>query len=146
MTEILPPVDLETVLVGELEQDVDLAALVGGVGDQARVSTRLPRDFAKNAYLRLVRDGGAAIGWPDHIDRAIVTFHAYGSTDVEAYAVARAAVVALSRLEGRVVADGVITATERLLGPLWDPDPDADNAPRYLLQYAVTAHPTRLAS
>ena len=142
MTEILPPLDLETVLVGELEQDAELGALVGGVGDPARIGTRLPSSFTPEGRVRLSRDGGAPIGWPDHVDRAIVTLHAYGADDLGAFAVGRDLVVALARLEGRVVAGGVITAVERLLGPVWSPDPDANNAPRYLLQYAVTGHPT----
>jgi hypothetical protein len=142
VTEVLPPVDLETVLVGELEDDPELGALTGGPGDGARISTRLHRDFDREATLRLERAGGGAIGWPDHIDRAVVNFHAYGPGDAEAYAVAARTVVALARVEGTTVAGGVITAVERILGPTWTPDPDADNAPRYLLQYAVTAHPT----
>jgi hypothetical protein len=142
MPDLRPPVDLETVLVGALEQDAELGALVGGTGNAARVSTRLPSTFADETRVKLERAGGGARGWPDHIDRALVNLHAYGPTDAQAWAVAAALVVAVNRLEGEVVAGGVITATERLLGPSWLPDPDADNAPRYLLQFAVTAHPT----
>lgn len=142
MPEILPPVDLETVLVGALEADAELGPLTGGGGDASWISTRLPRDFAGQRTVRLERAGGGAIGWPDHVERALVMFHAYGPGDVEAFEVAGRLVVALARLEGTVVAGGVITAVDRILGPSWSPDPDADNAPRYLLQYAVTAHPT----
>lgn len=142
MTEILPPVDLETVLVGALEDDADLGPLTGGPGNAARISTRLPRDFARQASVRLERAGGSPVGWPDHVDRAIVFFHAYGPGDSEAYEVARRLVVALARLEGTIVAGGVVTAVDRVTGPSWQPDPDADNAPRYVLQAAVTAHPT----
>jgi hypothetical protein len=142
MPDLRPPVDLETVLVGELEQDPDLAPLVGGLGDAARISTRLPSSFTAENRLKLERGGGGARGWPDYLDRAIVTFHAYGVDDGGAMSVAGWLIVAMGRIEGRAVAGGVITATERILGPVWQPDPDANEAPRYLVQYAVTAHPT----
>lgn len=141
MTVVRAPVDLETVLVGWLEQDPTLAPLVGGIGDAARVSTRLPSTFAGEARVKLERGGGGVVGWPDYIDRAIVTLHAYGPTDGDAWNVAAALVVALAALEGETVAGGVVTAVERILGPLWQPDPGANEAPRYLFQYAVTAHP-----
>lgn len=142
MPRVRPPVDLETVLVGELEQDADLGAVVGGVGDAARVSTRLPSSFRAEGRVKLERAGGGAQGWPDHIERALVNVHTYGGDDAEAWAVAAQVVRAMAELEGRVVAGGVITAVERLLGPAWLPDPDASDAPRYLLQFAITAHPT----
>lgn len=145
MPDLRPPVDLETVLVGVLEADADFAPIVGGPGDGARVSTRLPSTFAASKTLKLERAGGGAVGWPDHIDRALVTFHAYGDTDGGAWTVAAALVVALGRLEGSTVAGGVVTAVDRVLGPVWQPDPDAGSAPRYLLQYALTAHPAPAA-
>lgn len=142
MTEILPPVDLETVLVGALEQNAALGALVGGVGNAARVSTRLPSSFTKGENrLKVTRAGGAPVGWPDHVDRAIVQADAYGIDDAGAWAVAAAAIVAMAALEGTVVAGGVITGVDRLLGPSWSPDPDAKNAPRYIVQWAIYAHP-----
>src|SRR5688572_1727491 len=141
MPDLRPPVDLESVLVAVLEQDAGFAPEVGGVGDAARISTKLPSTFAPSKTLKLERAGGGVVGWPDHIDRALVTFHAYGATDVEAWTVAAALIVALGRLEGNAVAGGVVTAVSRVLGPVWSPDPDANGAPRYLLQYALTAHP-----
>lgn len=142
MPEVRVPVDLETVLVGALEQDATFAPLVGGVGNAAKISTRLPSSFRKEERLKLNRTpGGGAVGWPDHIERALVDFHAYGEDDTGAWAVAAGLVVAMARLEGSIVAGGVITACERTLGPGWLPDPDAGDAPRYLMQYAITAHP-----
>lgn len=141
MAEILPPVDLETVLVAALEQNAALAALVGGVGNAARISTRLPSSFAKENRVRITRAGGSPVGWPDHVDRAVIQADAYGEDDAGAWAVAAALHVAMVALEGTVVAGGVLTGVDRILGPAWLPDPDADNAPRYLLQWAVYAHP-----
>jgi hypothetical protein len=139
---VRPPLDLETVLVAELEQDAELGALVGGPGNAARISTELPSTFtAGEARVRLERVGGGPVGWPDHLDRALVNFHVYGPTSEEAWSVAAELVRAVFELEGRTVAGGVLTAVERLLGPAWLPDPDADNAPRYLVQYALTGHP-----
>lgn len=140
MPSVRPPVDLELVLVGALELDAG-SAIVGGPGNAARVSTRLPSTFEPSATVRLERSGGGAVGWPDHVDRALFTFHAYGESDAVAYEVARWLVVALAALEGSTVAGGVVTAVDRVLGPLSSPDPDAGGAPRYLLQYALTAHP-----
>lgn len=143
MTVIRPPLDLETVLVGELEQDATFAALVGGVGNAARISTKLPSSFTKDeARVKLARAGGAPVGWPEHLDRAIVQADAYGPTELAAWAVAADLVRAMVAIEGRTVAGGVITAVERILGPSNVPDPDAGNAARYLVQWAVTAHPT----
>lgn len=143
MTVILPPLDLETVLVGELEQAAALNVRLGAPGNARPIGTRLPVGYTGKAgpAVKLERAGGGPVGWPDHIDRAIVTIHAYEPDDAAAFALAAALVVALAALEGTVVDGGVITATERLLGPSWLPDPDLDNAPRYLLQYAVTGHP-----
>lgn len=142
MTVILPPLDLETVLVGELEQAAALTARLGAPGNARPIGTRLPAGYTGKAgpAVKLERAGGGPVGWPDHVDRAIVTLHAYEPDDAAAFALAGALVVALAALEGTVVGGGVITATERLL-LAWLPDPDLDNAPRYLLQYAVTGHP-----
>lgn len=142
MPEIRPPVDLETALVGALEQDATLAALVGGVGDDARISTRLPSTFSKGEdRVRLFRAGGTVVGWPDHIDRAVIQADAYGSTDFAAWQISAQLVRAMAALEGTTVAGGVITGIDRLLGPSWLVDPDAGNAPRYVTQWAVYAHP-----
>lgn len=143
MTEVRPPVDLETELVAELGQDVDLGALVGGPGDP-RISTRLPSSFQKgDARVKVSRPpGGTAVGSPDHLERAIIQGDSYGPDDAAAFSIAAALHVAMFRLEGRTVAGGVITAVERINGPGWFPDPDADNAPRYIEQWAVYAHPT----
>lgn len=143
MPEIRTPVDLETVLVGELEQDADLAALVGGVGDDARISTRLPSGFGRETRVKLTRPpGGAPVGWPEHLERAVIQGETYGDDELEAWSVAAALVVAMARLRNRIVAGGVITGVDRINGPGWLPDPDADNAPRYVTQWAVYAHPT----
>lgn len=149
MPRVRPPLDLETVLIVELVLDAGLGALVGGTGPAARISTRLPSTFKTEGRLRLSRTGGGPAGrvgtsggsWPDHLDRALVDLHAYGADDQNAYAVAAQAVRALAELEGKTVAGGVITAVDRMLGPTWLPDPDAGDAPRYLVQVAVTAHP-----
>lgn len=144
MAEIRPPVDLETVLVGALEQDVGLAPLVGGIGDAARISTRLPSSFRKgDARVKITRPpGGTAVGWPDHLERAVIQGEAYGPDDGTAFSIAAALHVAIVRLEGAIVAGGVITGVDRINGPGWFPDPDEDNAPRYVTQWAVYAHPT----
>jgi hypothetical protein len=144
MPEIRPPVDLETVLVGALEQDADLAPLVGGLGDAARISTRLPSSFGKgDARVKITRPpGGAPVGWPDHLDRAIIQGEAYGPDDAGAFSIVAALLVAMARLEATIVAGGVITGIDRISGPGWLPDPDADNAARYVVQWAVYAHPT----
>lgn len=143
MPEIRPPVDLETVLVGALEQDVGLAPLVGGIGEEARISTKLPSSFRKgDAAVKISRPpGGAPVGWPEHLDRAVIQADAYGPDDAGAFSVAAALHVAMARLEGTVVAGGVITGIDRISGPGWLPDPDADNADRYVIQWAVYAHP-----
>lgn len=143
MAEIRPPVDLETVLVAELEQDAELAALIGGVGDGARISTRLPSSFRKaDARVKIARVGGVPVGWPEHVDRATIQGDAYGPSDTDAWNVAARLIVAMARLEGRVVAGGVITGVDRLLGPSWIPDVAAENTPRYVVQWAIYAHPT----
>lgn len=143
MSEVLPPVDLETVLVGELVQDPDLGPLLGGPADP-RISTRLPSSFQKgDARVKVSRPpGGTAVGWPDHLERAVIQGDSYGPDDAAAFSVAATLHVAMFRLEGRTVAGGVITGVERINGPGWFPDPDADNAPRYIEQWAVYAHPT----
>ncbi len=141
MTEVRAPVDLETVVVAALEQAPAFDALLGPAGSARPIATRLPAGFTASRAVKVARVGGGPVGWPDHVDRAVIGFDAYGADDLDAWAVAAALVVAVAALEGSIVAGGVVTAVDRVLGPLFSPDPDADEAPRYLLQYAVTAHP-----
>ena len=143
MPDVRPLVDVEGLLVDYLEQDAGLGALVGGVGDAARVSTELPAGFVPEGRVKLVRIGGTPSGTDaaEHLDRAVVQLDGFGATKADAFDVIRAALVALRRAPSAAHVDAVVTSVDRISGPTWSPDPETD-APRYLLTVAVTVHPT----
>lgn len=133
--------DVEALLVDAFEGDEHLAPLIGGPGDAARVSTELPAAFGPEARVRLFRVGGTQ---PDpetgHLDRALVQLDAYGATKGEAWAVAAESLAAARRAR-QAHPGAVVTAVERVSGPLWQPDPPT-GVPRYVTTIAVTVHPT----
>lgn len=143
MPEERAPVDVEALAIAHLETDDDLGALVGGPGDAARISSKLPPDFpsAGLALVQVFRVSATEVD-PEtgHLERAVVQTNAYGSSKGEAwdvYAQTHRALRAARRVDHAL---GVVTGVERVSGPTWSPDPRT-SAPRYTAAYAVTVHP-----
>lgn len=141
MPETRNLVDVEKLFVAYLENDAGLGPLVGGAGDSARVSTELPRGFAGEARVRLLRVGGTELDQIGHLDRALVQIEGYGPTKAAAFAVAAEALRAVKQAPGAEHAGAVVTLVERVSGPSWSPDPPTGH-PRYLTTVAATVHPT----
>lgn len=130
--------DVETLLLPYLLADGPLA---GAVGDKVS-SPDLPSSFTAEERVRYFLVGGSS-STPDtnYVEGALLQFDCYGSTAIKAYDVARKALAALLRAPAHGFAGMVVTKAQKVLGPVYDPDPDQD-APRYRLDVILTCHAT----
>ena len=136
-------VDIEALAVDHLEQDAELAALIGGTGNAARVSTELP---ASHRFETRVQVFAATASEVDpathHLDRPVLQVAGFGATKGEAFEVCAEAVRALLEAPAGSHTGAVVTAAERITGPAWAPDDTTrPPTPRYLASVALTVHP-----
>lgn len=134
-----PLVDVEALLVAHLDDDVALSALVA----DNDVASELPSDFPPEGrpFVQVFRASATTVD-PEtgHIERVVVQVNGYGATKANAWDVIAETYRSILEATGTHAA-GVVTATVRLTGPTWSPDPITDAA-RYTSSFAVTVHPT----
>jgi hypothetical protein len=111
-------------------------AVVAEVGQ--RVWTSLPKEPSFPA-LRLFRVGGAPT-IEQHLDVARIQVESFALSKYDARFVAATAQAALHVMVG-VHDQGVVTAVEDAIGPIWAPDPPT-NRPRYHFDVFVYLHPS----
>lgn len=130
--------DVETLLVDYLKADAEVSALVG-----TKVSSpNLPSSFKAERRVRFFYVGGSSpTPATNHVERALLQFDCYGTTAIEAFDVARKTLAALLRAPSSSFDGMVVSAAEKSLGPVYDPDPDNDT-PRYRLDVILTVHAT----
>lgn len=141
MPELRTIANIEGLLVTYLKADAAVAALVA-----TRVSTELPKTFAKQNRIQLFRIGGVpdADDVPGHLDRPSLQFNAFGATRAGAFSVAAELIRAVLAAPKATFSGAVITSATRVLGPTWSPDPgtDPDPVPRYIVGMVLSVHPT----
>lgn len=138
MPELRNLVDAERLLVTYLLADDGVAALCG-----TRVTTELPKTFTKQARVQIFRTGGVPDpkDVPGHLDRPTIQINAWGATKESAYDVAAETIRAILAAPKATHSGAVVTHANRLLGPVWSPDPDTDT-PRYVIGAVLWIHPT----
>lgn len=127
--------NVERLLVQHLLGDAELTAVIG----EDRVSTELPA----NAELPRIRV--SLIGGTVRVRRWLydvrLGLEAWGATKDEAWdAIAAALASVEGALDGALVEDGVVTATDQDTGIVWSPDPETGTA-RYLTTVSLIVHP-----
>jgi len=137
MTKILP--DAERILSSYLRSRSEITALV----DQ-RVYTELPKKKTDRVFplVRVSRIGGGPTTSPNFLDRALVSFDAFGGTKYQARELAATISFVLDEIAGYTIHDGYSTGSSpgsyRYL-----PDDSFEPAkPRYLLDAVVFLRPT----
>jgi hypothetical protein len=104
-----------------------------------RLSTELPAN-APLPRIRVSLIGGTVLvrSWLYNVR---VGLEAWGDTKDEAWDAMAAALASVEDgLEGALVEDGVVTATDQDTGIIWSPDPETATA-RYLTTVSLTVHP-----
>ncbi len=127
--------NVERLLVQHLLGDAELTAVIGS----NRVSTELPA----NAALPRVRVSliGGTVRVRSWLYEVRLGLEAWGATKDEAWDALAAAIASVEGgLDGALVEDGVVTATDQDTGIVWSPDPETGTA-RYLTTVSLTVHP-----
>lgn len=138
LAQEVPELDLESIVIGHLKTVTPLIAVVPA----DMISSKLRRALSPgDKALRIRRFGG--LGVPD-TDGWLVRYRlqadAFADDELDAFAIAREADVALRSLEGQTIGGAVITRVLKDLAFNNTPDPDSDLA-RYLFGTVLYAHP-----
>lgn len=137
MLGFIPPVDIESTLVGLLKRDLDLRDLV-----RDGISTELPANFKAQPWVQLWREGGTTTEQiAKRLDQPRLTANCFGATKAEAYQVSRLFLLAMERSVNNH-SNAVITHLDVLIQPYWSREDESDY-PRYITLFVVNVHPQR---
>lgn len=127
--------DAEALTVAHLLGDDLVTALAGD-----RIGAELPSSFPDGQRIRVQRAGGGPVDDDtERLDRALVQLETFGATKADAFDLTVVVLDSLQRMTRATFPGAVVTATQRVTGPRWAPDPPTDT-PRYITDVILYAH------